>query len=188
MAERIKLQKKTRFEVFKRDSFTCQYCGRSSPSVILEVDHIVPVAEGGTNDLMNLITSCRDCNRGKGKRMLSDESAVERQRKQLETAALMKEQTDMMIKWRAELLLVELEQLQFISDVLLTVGIELTEYGQSVIKKNLKEFGFPEVCEAIDISIDKYLDQSNPKTHEIVIKRIGGICYNRKNGLKGGHK
>lgn len=78
MANRKPLSKKMRFEVFKRDKFTCQYCGRMSPDVILEVYHIKPVAEGGTNDLINLVTSCRDCNRGKGKRKISDNSAVKR--------------------------------------------------------------------------------------------------------------
>ena len=38
---------KLRFEVFKRDNFTCQYCGRKSPDVILHVDHIDPVKNGG---------------------------------------------------------------------------------------------------------------------------------------------
>lgn len=39
MAERKSLSKKTRFEVFKRDSFECQYCGAHPPSTILHVDH-----------------------------------------------------------------------------------------------------------------------------------------------------
>lgn len=56
---------RARFEVFKRDGFTCRYCGRKSPEVVLEVDHIIPVAEGGSDDEMNLATSCWDCNRGK---------------------------------------------------------------------------------------------------------------------------
>jgi hypothetical protein len=60
------LSKKIRFEIFKRDEFACQYCGRTPPSIILEVDHIVAVANGGTDDLINLITACFDCNRGKG--------------------------------------------------------------------------------------------------------------------------
>ena len=41
MGQRKTLSKKIRFEVFKRDKFTCQYCGRMSPDVILEVDHIL---------------------------------------------------------------------------------------------------------------------------------------------------
>lgn len=64
------ISKKLRFEVFKRDSFICQYCGKSAPSVVLEVDHIEPVSKGGTNDILNLVTSCFDCNNGR--RRLSD--------------------------------------------------------------------------------------------------------------------
>ena len=75
--KRKSIPKSVRFEVFKRDSFKCQYCGASAPDVILEVDHIVPVAEGGKNDMMNLITSCRDCNRGKGKKRLTDRQTIE---------------------------------------------------------------------------------------------------------------
>jgi hypothetical protein len=56
---------RTRFEIFKRDDFRCAYCGRQSPEVVLEVDHIVPRCEGGSDDPMNLTTSCWECNRGK---------------------------------------------------------------------------------------------------------------------------
>lgn len=59
------LSVRTRFEIFKRDSFTCQYCGRRSPDVVLECDHIIPVCDGGTDDPMNLVTSCWECNSGK---------------------------------------------------------------------------------------------------------------------------
>ncbi len=65
-AKRVGLSKKVRFEVFKRDSFTCQYCGAHPPATILHVDHIRPVAEGGTNEIDNLITACQPCNSGKG--------------------------------------------------------------------------------------------------------------------------
>jgi 5-methylcytosine-specific restriction endonuclease McrA len=37
------ISKKTRFEVFKRDKFTCQFCGNEAPNVILEIDHLKPV-------------------------------------------------------------------------------------------------------------------------------------------------
>lgn len=66
MATRKAIGKRQRFEIFKRDGFTCQYCGRTPPTVILECDHITPVAEGGTNDSDNLTAACFDCNRGKG--------------------------------------------------------------------------------------------------------------------------
>lgn len=64
--KRKQLSKKTRFDVFKRDKFQCGYCGRTPPDVVLEVDHITPVADGGTNQVENLFTACFDCNRGKG--------------------------------------------------------------------------------------------------------------------------
>jgi hypothetical protein len=56
---------RVRFQVFKRDNFRCQYCGRSSSEVILELDHVVPKSKGGIDDFDNYITSCRACNIGK---------------------------------------------------------------------------------------------------------------------------
>jgi HNH endonuclease len=65
-----------RFEVFKRDGFKCAYCGRCSPDVVLEVDHVIPRVEGGDDDMLNLVTSCWDCNRGKGASLLGDVAPV----------------------------------------------------------------------------------------------------------------
>jgi len=78
--ERIQLSKKQRFAVFKRDGFCCQYCGAVPPSAVLEVDHINPVANGGKNNIDNLITACFDCNRGKGAEPLTvaPQSVVEK--------------------------------------------------------------------------------------------------------------
>ena len=63
--------KKQRFEVFKRDGFECQYCGAKPPTVVLEVDHILPRAKGGKDETDNLTTACCDCNRGKSDVLLS---------------------------------------------------------------------------------------------------------------------
>lgn len=68
---RTPIGKSVRFEVFKRDGFTCQYCGATPPDAVLEVDHIDPVASGGGNEEGNLVTACFDCNRGKAARSLS---------------------------------------------------------------------------------------------------------------------
>ena len=54
-----------RWKILQRDNFTCQYCGQKAPGVILEVDHIIPVGEGGTSEEANLITACSACNIGK---------------------------------------------------------------------------------------------------------------------------
>ena len=54
-----------RYDILKRDNFTCQYCGRKAPEVVLEIDHIIPVSKGGTDAPSNLKTVCRECNRQK---------------------------------------------------------------------------------------------------------------------------
>jgi hypothetical protein len=60
------ISKALRFLVLRRDNYTCRYCGRSAPEVVLHVDHVVPRIKGGRNKLGNLITACFDCNMGKG--------------------------------------------------------------------------------------------------------------------------
>jgi hypothetical protein len=65
--------KKLRFEVLKRDSFKCRYCGRTeADGVKLHIDHVIPVSLGGRNDHENLATACADCNLGKSANMLND--------------------------------------------------------------------------------------------------------------------
>jgi hypothetical protein len=59
------LSLKSRFDIFKRDNFTCRYCGACGDDVKLEVDHVTPVSAGGTNHHENLATACFECNRGK---------------------------------------------------------------------------------------------------------------------------
>jgi len=56
---------KLRFDVLKRDRFTCRYCGAKAPQVVLHVDHVFPRALGGSNEPGNLVTACADCNWGK---------------------------------------------------------------------------------------------------------------------------
>lgn len=66
------LSVRTRFEVFKRDRFVCTYCGGHPPDVLLEVDHVVPRAAGGSDEIDNLVTACWNCNRGKSDRLLDE--------------------------------------------------------------------------------------------------------------------
>jgi len=54
-----------RFDILHRDNFTCTYCGRSAPEVILHIDHKLPFSKWGKTKKDNLITSCSDCNLGK---------------------------------------------------------------------------------------------------------------------------
>ncbi len=57
---------KTRFTVFRRDKFTCRYCGRTiRENISLHIDHIIPDSKGGLFRLDNLVTACNECNEGK---------------------------------------------------------------------------------------------------------------------------
>jgi hypothetical protein len=70
--KRTGLSPRLRFEVFKRDGFRCVYCGATPVDVPLHVDHVKPVADGGTDDPTNLVTACRSCNGGKSAVPLGD--------------------------------------------------------------------------------------------------------------------
>ncbi|WP_030724066.1 HNH endonuclease [Streptomyces sp. NRRL F-2580] len=59
------VSKRLRYEILRRDNHTCRYCGASAPAVPLRVDHVVPVALGGSDIPDNLVTSCEPCNSGK---------------------------------------------------------------------------------------------------------------------------
>lgn len=57
--------RRTRFKVLERDGHRCRYCGRTADEVAIDVDHVVPIREGGSDDLENLVAACVDCNMGK---------------------------------------------------------------------------------------------------------------------------
>ena len=62
---RKSIPRQLRHQVFQRDGYRCRECGATNKQARLHVDHIKPVAKGGTNDLSNLQTLCEDCNRAK---------------------------------------------------------------------------------------------------------------------------
>ena len=63
---------KLRFELLKDANFTCQYCGRKAPNVILHIDHKIPKSKGGKNEKNNYIVACMDCNLGKHDILLNE--------------------------------------------------------------------------------------------------------------------
>ena len=183
---RKSMSKKTRFEVFKRDSFKCQYCGRSAPEVLLHVDHIKPVAEGGTDDILNLITSCADCNGGKGSRPLSDQSAVQKQRAQLEELNQRREQLEMMVEWRTALAglneqTVDAFEVEFAN---VTSGHRLTDTGRREIAKLIRMFGLNELLDALHAAADVYIvwedETPTQASIETLLAKLGGVARNRR--------
>lgn len=177
---RKSLSKKTRFEVFKRDSFKCQYCGESSPDVVLEVDHIEPVSKGGTNDITNLITSCFDCNRGKGATKLSDDNVIKKQNKQLEELNERRTQLEMMVEWKKELLDLDNYEVDMFTeywDELLDGSHSINAHGKKKVKKWLKKYDIEVLMKSAKKSVDSYLllDEEGDHTSESVEKSFSYI-------------
>lgn len=166
MTKRKALTKKVRFEVFKRDSFKCQYCGKSAPDVILNVDHIKPVSDGGSNSMTNLITACFDCNMGKKDRLLDDNSMLEKQKKQLEELNERRQQLEMMMEWREGLINLDQTQINFVSDKwkeLIGGTFTLNENGLKDLRKLIKKFGMNDVLDAMETSVGQYVEYSDNK-------------------------
>jgi hypothetical protein len=59
-----------RLQVRNRDNATCNYCGEPAPDGC--ADHIIPLSKGGTDNLDNLVWSCRVCNEAKGNKTLEE--------------------------------------------------------------------------------------------------------------------
>jgi 5-methylcytosine-specific restriction endonuclease McrA len=58
----------SRINVYARDKYTCQYCGEKKKISELTYDHVIPRAQGGKTEWLNIVSACEDCNRYKGGR------------------------------------------------------------------------------------------------------------------------
>lgn len=163
MSKRKAIPKKLRFEVFKRDSFTCQYCGAQAPDVILHVDHINPVAGGGDNDILNLITSCEACNAGKGARKLDDNSILAKQKEQLNELNQRREQLEMMLQWRKAVADIDEAQVDALNDEFqAATGCSLNEYGRAKVRTWLKRHALKDLLDGLDAALETYYKTGDP--------------------------
>lgn len=167
MSGRKAIGKKTRFEVFKRDNFTCQYCGAQAPDVVLHVDHINPVAGGGDNDILNLVTSCEPCNLGKGARALSDQSALSKQRAQLEELNKRREQLEMMLQWREGLADLQQQEIDaFDAHFAERTNCGLSDAGRANVAAWLKRHSIAELLAALDAALATYYKEGDAEDPE----------------------
>ena len=175
--KRVALSNKIRFEVFRRDSFKCQYCGKGAPDIVLNVDHINPVSKGGTNEIFNLITSCFECNQGKMARKLDDENEVSKQKKQLDLLNERRVQLDMLLQWKTGLIKNSNDQSAKIGKYLIkklgATDHVLSDTGKLKIKNFLKKLSPSKLIEFIDETIDQLSDSISyfgitDKTFEII--------------------
>lgn len=186
--KRKPISKRMRFEVLKRDSFTCQYCGKQPPDVILHIDHIKPVSKGGKNTMLNLVTSCSGCNLGKSNKELSDDSAVKKQQAQIKDLAEKKAQIEMMIKWRESL--EDSEQLLIDSVIKLIEKLMVTktpnDQGKMLIRKAIKKRGYQAVFDSVNLyytKCDSVDDFSSKWSKGLLFVDNGGHSLNYAKGI-----
>lgn len=168
------MNKKLRFEVFKRDRFICKYCGKKPGETILEVDHIIPRSKGGTDEIENLLTSCFDCNRGKGKRMLNELTAE--MQKNAELLKEKKEQLEAFYKYQKDIGKIIDKPVSILSEYwseLTNDEYSLSAKGKISLKYFLKTFSIQEIKEAMDISTK--IDDIESR-----FKYFCGIMHNKK--------
>jgi 5-methylcytosine-specific restriction endonuclease McrA len=179
------ITKSLRFEIFKRDKFTCQYCGRQTPTVVLEIDHIIPKVEGGPlADPNNLITACFDCNRGKGKIPLG----VQRVKDDRKEAIQQEREKQLQIKEYEEFLKEKqehdgrtIEELNEHWSNLCENRYDLNLSGIDALKRFLKFLTPAEIKDSMEIAASRI-----PITQlESRFKYFCGVCYNKKDEKTG---
>jgi len=147
---RTPISKKLRFEILKRDNFSCRYCGARVPDAQLVVDHLIPIKAGGTDDYFNLVAACFDCNSGKSGRKLDDDS-IERQQVQIAEhfAAEVSRHSETAEQYRAAIRQQAIN-VRALSDMwLYKTGEDLGRAWDAVIDKWLRVFGFGLLADCI---------------------------------------
>jgi hypothetical protein len=172
--KRKTISKKLRFEVFKRDNFTCQYCSAKPPNVPLEIDHIIPVCKKGTNHIDNLITACFDCNRGKSGNELNSIPNTLSEKSEIKKIAIAQ------YREYQKILIQQKKQMEI--DVLMVEEIYNSVYTEYVfmekfklsVKNFIKKLGVESVCESMEIACSKiHYDEQK------VLKYFCGICWTK---------
>lgn len=162
-----------RFSIFERDNFTCQYCGQKPPQIVLNVDHIVPVAKGGGNERENLITACFECNSGKTDKVLSSGKTMV----VVEDLKEKYQQLKAFYTWQKKIVEAKKHQEDYVCDYWeMLAGNSLTEKGRSSMRLFLDSHTADIITKAIDISMSK--DRLD------TFKYFCAILHNWKNGKK----
>jgi len=174
------ISKKLRFDVFKRDGFQCAYCGaHPSETVVLEVDHIQPVACGGGDEIDNLVTACFACNRGKRDVPLSaiPHSIAEKTELIAEREAQIHAYHEV-LAWRRQR---RQEELDAVIDIYIAEfgRDEMTGQRISSIRMFLDRIDVFEVRESMELAVERK-QYAHP-----AFKYFCGICWNKIKNAEG---
>jgi 5-methylcytosine-specific restriction endonuclease McrA len=70
MLRRKRTPRFSRYNIYLRDLFTCQYCTKQLPEKQLTFDHVLPISKGGKTNWTNIVTACHPCNSSKGNKII----------------------------------------------------------------------------------------------------------------------
>ena len=157
---RPSILKSLRFDVFKRDSFTCQYCGRRAPDVALYCVHVNPSAESGGQTLATFTTACGDCKVGKVLDEDNDHSVLMRRLNRLTVLQEREEQAEMLAEWERERSnLDEVPVTRLDKQWIELTGYRLAEAGRAKVRNLVKKYGAELVGEAMRTAAAEYLER-----------------------------
>lgn len=174
---RKQITKTVRFNIFKRDGFQCSYCGKTPPSVVLELDHIEPLSRGGSSDEANLITACFDCNRGKGANPLDKAPSV-----LVENMEVLKEKESQLKAYRKLVSAIKRRETKDIEDVSCIFSDMFenkslnTRFKKISVRKFLSLLPKHEVIASMELACIKI------ETPEEAVKYFCGICWKKIKG------
>jgi hypothetical protein len=178
---RKQVSTRTRFEIFKRDLFTCQYCGATPPGVLLHVDHIIAVANGGGNDRDNLVTACQGCNLGKSAipltsvpQSLKDKSkeVAEREKQIHGYNAILQAKRDR-IENEAWAIAAALERMEYIDSY--------NRRNLVSIRMFLERLSYQEVLDAVDVTVSRWGSSGSR-----AFRYFCAVCWNKIKESKNG--
>lgn len=170
----MSVSKLLRFEIFKRDNFTCKYCGRKVPDVVLEIDHVFPKSKGGEDSAENLITSCYDCNRGKSDKLINtaavDSGAIQ---KRMIEAEQQLDEYNKYLSTKYRKINREIAILSKRWNDLWDGRFSFNEQGKASLRKFLAKLDYIELLKNLDIAkVNIHTDDP-----EHVFKYFCGICW-----------
>lgn len=177
-SERKAISTRTRFEIFKRDGFKCSYCGSTPPAVILHIDHIIAISNGGDNDPRNLITACQNCNLGKSNVPLSNIPAPLLESQQIEAEKL--EQLKAYNEWLLAKKNLEAVWIKEISRAWVTLcgkdpdKFHIVGHWENTAKCFLKHLTACEIIKALEITYSKGFINDEDRRFHYFCK----ICWN----------
>lgn len=180
---RKSISKKLRFTVFERDNFTCQYCGKTpeKEDTVLQVDHVISVKNGGENDIQNLLTSCFECNIGKGARSTikkgqppkSIEEELKRTRERLGQVLAMNEMRKKIVRVKNK---IRDEETSWVKEALVgSYTDEIYKGVQKVVKTH--NFRLDIALDALEITESRH-NYSSFESVDSFISYFFGVCRN----------